>query len=251
MKKVIVFFAMAILIYAGAVSYFYFDLFEKNKKLNLLFDESQNLKLKLQDEISRAAAKQDSLQKENELLKKESLDYLKQQGQLNKKQGVLEKNLKQQLYALKESSKRLEANKVELEKLKEENQDLADISSLAGNVKAKKQAEKIAKLESDLTSANARLKKQEALLHYNLGVSYTKEKNYEMAIDEYEKVLAVNSQDADTHYNLAILYDDFRKNPKRAVEHYQKFLELRPQAPEIDEVKEWISRLEKTLGIDK
>jgi tetratricopeptide (TPR) repeat protein len=66
-----------------------------------------------------------------------------------------------------------------------------------------------------------------------------------MAIDEYEKALRLNPQDADTHYNLAIIYDEVSKNPKRAIEHYQKYLELKPDAADIDEVKDWITRLEK------
>jgi len=112
-----------------------------------------------------------------------------------------------------------------------------------GNIQIKKQEERIRQLEEELSHIKDKMQKQEALLHYNLGVAYTKEKNYDMAIDEYEKVLKINPQDADTHYNLAILYDEVRRNPKRAIEHYQKYLELKPDAEDIDEVKEWISSL--------
>ncbi len=243
MKRIAFFLTVIILIYAACLSYFYFDLFNRNKKINLLFEEADTLKKKLQLDVAGLNTRQDSLQKENEALKKESLDYLKRQKEVNEKQALLEKKLKIQLYALDESSSRLEENSKKLGELKAQNLQLADIHNLAGDVRVKKQQEKIRQLENDLKSNKERLKKQEALLHYNLGVCYSKEKNYEMAIDEYEKVLLLNPDDADTHYNLAILYDDFRKNPRRGLEHYQKFIQLRPEAPEIDEVKEWIERL--------
>ena len=110
-----------------------------------------------------------------------------------------------------------------------------------------KEKAKMAKAANDLSDLKQQLMKQEALLHYNLGVSYTKDKSYEMAIDEYEKALSLDPKDADSEYNLAIIYDEYRKNPKRAIEHYKKYLELRPDAADIDEVKDWISRLEGTV----
>lgn len=243
MKKITSFIITLIIIYAGILSYFYFGLLPKNKKLSLLYNEAQSLKVKLQNEIAETILRYEALQKENEKLKKESLEYLKQQGDIVRGQEALDKKIKQHIYALKESGKKLRQAQKELQGLRQENLELTDISSLSRDTRVKKQEEKITKLESDLSSAKERLRKQEALLHYNLGVCYTKEKSYDMAIDEYEKVLGLNPDDADTHYNLAILYDDSRKNPKRAVEHYNKYLGLMPEAQDLDEVKEWIERL--------
>jgi len=151
--------------------------------------------------------------------------------------------MQQQNQKLKDLKVQLEGVEKELEKLKQENLKLADMKNFTGNVQIRKQEEKIKQLEEGLADARQQMKKQEALLHYNLGVAYTKEKNYDMAIDEYESVLSLNPQDADTHYNLAILYDEVRKNSKKAIEHYQKYLELKPDAEDIDEVKDWIATL--------
>lgn len=245
MKGIIRLLIILLVLFAGAMSYFYLGLFNKNKQLTLALDEAQDFKRSLQEEISRREALQENLQKENEQLKKESLSYLSRQKETDDQRQQIEKTVKQQNDKLKDLRKKLEITQSELQKLKEENLRLADIHNFASNVQIKKQQERIAQLEEDLSVTRDQIKKQEALLHYNLGVTYTKEKSYEMAIDEYEKALSLNSEDADTHYNLAILYDELGKNPKRAIEHYQKYLELKPDAVDIDEVKEWIERLEK------
>jgi tetratricopeptide (TPR) repeat protein len=245
MKIIIYALITLLLLYAGLMSYSYIDLSGKNKQLTLALDEAGDFKRSLQEEISRRDTLQEALQKENEQLKKESLTHLSQQKKINDKQEETEKALQQQNQKLSDLRKQLEAARKELAGLKQENLRLADINKFAANIEIKKQEEKIGQLETDLSSAQEQMKKQEALLHYNLGITYTKEKSYEMAIDEYEKALKLNPQDADTHYNLAIIYDEVRRNPKRSIEHYQKYLELKPDAADIDEVKDWIARLEK------
>lgn len=225
------------------MSYFYFDLFTRNRQLTLTLDEAQGFKKELQDELARMDALQETLRKENEQLKKESLAYLTHEKDINDKRQQLEKIIKQQSQEIKDSKRKLQAIQKELQALKQENLKLADINTFAGNVRIEKQEKEIVRLKNELSGIKARMKKQAAFLHYNLGVSYTKDKNYELAIDEYEKALSLNPDDADTHYNLAILYDDYRNNPKRAIEHYKKYLELKPDAADIDEVKDWIEHL--------
>ena len=243
MKIIISFIIVILLLYAGVMSYFYIETIAKNRELTLSRDVTDNLKRKLQEEIKEIDSVQQALQKENEELKKESLSYLRQQKDTDEKRQEIENIVGKQDQRLKSLKGKLQAAEKELQTLKQENLKLADIHDFTGNIQVKKQEEKISQLEADLSTAREQMKKQEALLHYNLGVTYTKEKNYEMAIDEYEKALSLNLKEPDTHYNLAILYDELGKNPKRAIEHYQKYLELRPDAPDIDEVKEWITNL--------
>ena len=249
MKIIILFIIILLLLFSGVMSYFYIESFNKNKQLILALDEAGNLKSRLKEEILQRESLQEALQKENEELKKESLSYLSRQKEMDDKRQQIEKMAKQQSQKIKDIRKELQTAKKELGELKQENLGLADIKNFVGNVQVEKQEEKIRQLEADFSSTKDQMKKQETLLHYNLGVAYTKEKNYDMAIDEYEKASSLSPQDADTHYNLAIIYDEVRKNPKRAIQHYQKYLELKPEADDIDEVKDWIASL--MLGEDK
>jgi len=243
MKIIISLAIILLLIYSGVITYFYIELFTKNSQLNFLLGEAQDLKIKLQDEIARRESLQLRLQEENEQLKKQSLLYLEQEKRLNKRNQEIKEFVRQQNKKIKNLKEELEVAKKELAELKDENLRLADMKNFLGNIQIKKQEKRIKKLEEDLSHTKEKIKKQEALLHYNLGVAYTKDRNYEMAIDEYERALSLNLEDADIHYNLAILYDEVRRNSKRAIEHFQRYLELKPDAEDIDIVKDWIANL--------
>lgn len=244
MKAIVISVITVMLIYTAAMSYFYFELSGQNRQLVLSLDESKQFRSKLQDELARMESLQKQAEKENEQLKKQSLDYLKRETETTEKYASVETLSKDQEKKIKELSEQIKNATLLQGQLRLENEKLADINDLAGNVQVKKEKAKMAKLEEEVINVKQKLSRQEALLHYNLGVSYAREKNYEMAIDEYERVISLNPNDADAHYNLAIIYDEYRKNPKRAIQHYRKYLELRPQADDIDEVKDWINRLE-------
>ncbi len=50
----------------------------------------------------------------------------------------------------------------------------------------------------------------------------------EGAIHVYQKILDLNPSMARAHLDIAILFDDNRNDPIRAIYHYQRYLELRP-----------------------
>ncbi len=79
--------------------------------------------------------------------------------------------------------------------------------------------------------------------HYNMAVVFAKEGKYEEAEAEYKEALKIDPGDADVHYNLGILYDDDLKQPDKAVIHYDRYLRLRPDAPDADTVNEWLMRI--------
>jgi len=229
--------------YAVGMSLLYLDTNNKTKKLTDLLEESVNLKKKLQEDISNLSSSKSTLEKESEEQKRASLDYLKKQKESDDNLERLKTEIEKRIRKISELEEGLNQAKKKLVELEKENKRLTQIGEFTGNVQVKKQQEHITHLEADLSNARQRMQKQEALLHYNLGVSYMKEKYYDMAIDEYQKALELNPDDPDIQYNLAILYDDCSRNPKRAIQHYQKYLELRPDAADIDEVKGWIADL--------
>ena len=229
--------------YAVGMSLLYLDTNNKTKKLTDLLEESVNLKKKLQEDISNLSSSKSTLEKESEEQKRASLDYLKKQKESDDNLERLKTEIEKRIRKISELEEGLNQAKKKLVELEKENKRLTQIGEFTGNVQVKKQQEHITHLEADLSNARQRMQKQEALLHYNLGVSYMKEKYYDMAIDEYQKALELNPDDPDIQYNLAILYDDCSRNPKRAIQHYQKYLELRPDAADIDEVRGWIADL--------
>jgi len=52
----------------------------------------------------------------------------------------------------------------------------------------------------------------------------------------------------EAHYNLGLLYVNFKEYPERAIKHYRRYLELSPDSLDREEVIEWIKILERRMG---
>lgn len=85
-------------------------------------------------------------------------------------------------------------------------------------------------------------------LHYNMAAIYARDGRYEAAEREYLHALRIDPEDADSHYNLAILYDDHLNEPEKAAIHYRRYVKLRPHADDVDVVRSWLIRAEAAVA---
>ena len=85
-----------------------------------------------------------------------------------------------------------------------------------------------------------RLLKENAVLHYNLGVFYIQRQEYNEALVEFEKVLELNPNDAATHYNLGLIYAEYIGNKAKAILHFKRYLLLDPKDKDVDKAKKYI-----------
>ena len=99
-----------------------------------------------------------------------------------------------------------------------------------------------------ITNAPA-TREAEGRLHYNLGVTAYKSRKIRKATREFRIALEKNPLDADSNYNLAIIYDVVRKDRPKAIEHYKRYLELNPGAPDAATVKNYIVDLNTRNGV--
>lgn len=76
------------------------------------------------------------------------------------------------------------------------------------------------------------------------------EQDYEAAITLYREALRTSPRSAKAHLQMGMIYDDVYKNPIRAIYHYERYLELRPDAEKRDLVKDWAERLRRDLVAD-
>lgn len=113
-------------------------------------------------------------------------------------------------------------------------------------------------LRDQVTQANQRLKAEIGrikdlrrdkallnLLYYNLGLSFTLAVDFGSAISAFEEALKFNPKDADSCYNLGLLYSAFSRDINKALKYYRKYLELAPGGARKEEVKQMINTLEK------
>ncbi len=151
------------------------------------------------------------------------------------KEKRLEKQIKSSEAKMKESSQenqkllaRLEENDQMILRLRLEKRDEGDQAN-------------------SLDQEDEQFRREVLKFHYNKAFIYEQSGQYEKALVEYKKALEAGPDDADIHYNLAILYDERLLDKKKAIEHYQTYLKLSPDGEDTNKVNYWIIEAKKEL----
>ena len=212
--------------------------FVKANYLNKELTQTKQLLTKSQDEAKRINEEKEKISKENEKLEGDAVSYVGINNQLQKEKEKLQS-------ANEESKKNLAKKEEELEKAK------TTLMRIEKNILEERSAKKnIYEKESEYLKKNIKsleetLKKERGLYHYNLAVAFTQSKLFDEAIDSYEKSLSFDPNNADAHYNLGLLYSNARNMPERALQHYEEYLKLKPDAEDKNEVIGWIDKLKE------
>jgi tetratricopeptide (TPR) repeat protein len=85
---------------------------------------------------------------------------------------------------------------------------------------------------------------QNAVAHCNMGEIYKHLRLFDDAIQELNEAKRLNPDLPDTYINMGIIYDDHLGDDKKALEYYQKYLEL---GGTDKQALEWIKSIEKGL----
>jgi tetratricopeptide (TPR) repeat protein len=83
--------------------------------------------------------------------------------------------------------------------------------------------------------------------HLELGRSLLASRKFETALKEFEEVLLIDPYNAEAHYGLGVAYPIALGDEEKGIEHYEHYLDLKPDAPDAAKVKEWIAKLEASL----
>lgn len=200
--------------------------------------QSKTMLAKAQDDLKQAEENRERLVQENEKLKADAVSYVSLNTKLQKESEMIEANFEE---AKKRARQKEEDYNTLRKKLEGLSKALADKSNKLEQ--QKELAKEMEDLKKEMDLLNSQITQERALYHYNLGVAYSQAKFYNEAIGEYEKSLDSNPDNPDAHYNLGLLYDNIKKEREKAVEHFSKYLELKPAAPDKQEVESWIKRL--------
>lgn len=122
-------------------------------------------------------------------------------------------------------------------------------SSMVGE-DALKRGEKMLMALDTVNQEKAKLTRDEAKVHYNMGNTYFNQGNYQKAFDEYNRSLELSPEDANAHYNLAFVSGDFLNDPVSALHHYKQYLFLNPGAEDAEMVRQKIVESEIAVKAD-
>ena len=199
-----------------------------------LYNEKKQLEEVLAKERDKSGIKklQDdklALQKENSELKATFKQAQSQVQQLKAAQAKAERE-----------SEKAQAEQVQLrQKIDELNKNYAQ--AVKKNKLIEQRVDEPPNKFVELAHQNKILIKQTGNMHYNLGVFYTKNKEYSRAIAEFEEAVKLRPDDAYSHFNLGYIYAEYIVNRPKAIEHFRHYLRLaKKDDKDLDWVKKYI-----------
>lgn len=196
-------------------------------------------KNKVLDELRELKTKADSALSEKEALTKKLEVFDKEKSDLDEKISSYEVDNKE-LAGQIESLQKLNTA------LTQENQEMLNRPNRQEDMKV--QAPK------SLMSAvkeREQMVRENADMHYNLGVLLAKNQEYRNAGIEFQRAIELRSDDAASYFNLGKIYADFYKDKVKAVEYFKKYLEINPQAEDRNWVENFITTFKSWRAEEK
>ncbi len=186
----------------------------------------------------------DTILREKEKLQADTQAYMAMNNDLQKEKEGLQSRLKD-VDAL------IAANKKESEEIKRSMQ--ARHERLLEQRAKERRALGLVKqaLLRDVRKKERAIQQERSFYHYDLGIAYGKSGLMRDAIREYEASIQCDKSNADAHYNLALLYKSVENNQGKAVEHFKKYLELKPDAEDAAKVRETVEKMVGPDAIDE
>lgn len=212
--------------------------FFRANNLNTELVQAKTMLQKNQTELSRLQEEKERITKDNDKLRSDSVSSLAINTSLQKEKEKLQEDLQNAQKILESKEGTLERVKKQLEK--QERKALQE-----NNDKHNKIISETNAMRKKISDLEATLQQERATYYYNLAVAYTEAKLYDEAVQAYESSLKFNPTSPDAHYNLGIIYDNIQKDQEKALLHYKRYLELKPDADDKDEVQSWIDRLKQ------
>ncbi|MDD5439963.1 MAG: tetratricopeptide repeat protein [Candidatus Omnitrophica bacterium] len=247
----------------------YSDLKAKDRQLNEAMEQVRlkptedaqtqelitNLRVSLDNSLknnSELSGKVKELSDSLDTLKKTITDRNTQINFLTSERARMEKSLNDQIAADTTRLSALVAEKGTLESTFKAEQEKAaqaqegmrsDIAKLKVSLQAL-EAEKAALERNVQKLSHDALVIETEKMHFNLANHFLESRQYDNAIKEYERALALRPDDVDAHYNVALIYDIYTDDNKNAVLHYERVLELNPDFNKRKDIEERIAFLD-------
>jgi len=93
--------------------------------------------------------------------------------------------------------------------------------------------------------------RENADMHYNLGVLLAKNQDFRNAAIEFTRAIELRKDDASSYFNLGKIYADFYKDNVKAVEYFKKYLEYNPRAEDRSWVESFITSIKAFRAEEK
>ena len=215
---------------AGAVE-------EKTKELRKELLSRQKESAKLHSELARLEKENDSLgasKKEADSLKKENS---KASAERKHDKDLLSQAVKEKDTVIKEKDAVIKDKDALAAELKQYKKNYAE--AVKRNKAFERDIKNMPKKFSELARQNIAMRKETSEMHYNLGVFYAKNKEYERAVNEFKKTVDIDPEHAYAYFNLGYINAEYMVNRKEAIANFRHYLNL---AKSDDKDAEWAKK---------
>jgi tetratricopeptide (TPR) repeat protein len=222
--------------------------------------QAQDYSLGLKDEIQKLQEAQGNLIEERDKIKSayEKARKDTEIKELNNRVSSLQRDKNNSEANLKRKEKEFNQLAQQKSKVDSDNEWLNSqlksyksnyLDGLKKNKELEQQVKNMPAKFTEIARQNKRLIKETSQMHYNLGVFYTKNKEYDRAIVEFEKVIEVDPNDSYAYFNLGYIYAEYLVNREKAVTNFRHFLRLaKSEDKDIDWVKKYLITWESYEG---
>lgn len=224
------------------------ELSEANAKLSTDKAALEAERDKLRTDNASMTNELNKIKAENEGMSKELNDYRSNADRIKKEATIKElekkvsdlKKWEGEARQLSDKKSKVENENSELEKkLDKLKKDYAE--ALKVNKAFEREIKNMPKKFSEIARQNTHLIKETSEMHYNMGVFYTKAKEYDRARVEFEKAIEINPDDAYAHFNVGYIYAEHIVDRKKAINHFKQYLRLSKSGDkDVDWVRKYI-----------
>lgn len=192
----------------------------------------------------RAALQQSVVALQDRVQKRTEEKRLKQQlADAEKKRKQLEASLAKNSRTLDQVAKERASIQQDFAKLKQRYEPLQEryAQLLSDNKTLKRKVERLPGDLADLTREHERLIKDLGDTHYNMGVMFSKRRDFPRAAAEFQKAIELKPDDADAYYNLGVIYAEHLPDRGRATTLLRQYLVLSPEGAQANWAQQYIA----------
>lgn len=230
------------------------DLFKQVEQENVTLREklakSESERKKMESAVSELKLKNKELES---AVKMRQTDRHSIEGKLARAQ-MSESAMSKELTKVREEAIRLQKELISLglsvtdkeAQLKAKERELKELAAELD--KRDRRIEQLEGMYSILEQSRSKVRERELAekrdMHYNMAVVYTRDGRPQDAEREYLRALEIDPSDAESHFNIGILYEQAFKDKYKAARHYRKYLQLCPGGEDVDTVRRWLREIE-------
>lgn len=218
---------------------------EENRQMKSRLEPAEHELEMLRSQWDQLVKQRDTLQIDVERYKSRSKEtkLTEQVSELRGKQQALEKDLREVRLKYSQASKREQILTRDLGELKDRLGRLQKeyMAKLQENESLRQEVTRLPKDVNTMAKEHERLLKDLADTHYNMGVMFTMKKDFPRAVQEFQKVVELRPDDADAHYNLGIIYAEHLPDREKALAAFRRYLQVKPQGQDASYARKYIA----------